>query len=148
MVKLIEEKKTGKDVFKCYELGRGNGVRAQIINYGGRIHRLFISDINGVERDVVIGFNDISEYKGSGGYFNALIGRVGNRIGGAAFELNGKNIVLGQTITAILCTAAKSVSIPFSGIRISTEKNWYCAILRPIWRKAFPENSTWKCAIP
>ena len=95
MVKLIEEKKTGKDVFKCYELGRGNGVRAQIINYGGRIHRLFISDINGVERDVVIGFNNISEYKGSGGYFNALIGRVGNRIGGAAFELNGKKYRLG-----------------------------------------------------
>ena len=94
MVKLIEEKKFGNDIFKCYELSSGNGVRAQIINYGGRIHRLFISDINGVERDVVIGFNDISEYKGSEGYFNALIGRVGNRIGGAEFELNGKKYAL------------------------------------------------------
>ena len=94
MVKLIQEKQSGKDLFKCYELSAGKSVRAQIINYGGRIHRLFISDVNGVERDVVIGFDDICEYKGSEGYFNALIGRVGNRIGGASFELNGNKYSL------------------------------------------------------
>lgn len=94
MIKLIEEKKTENGTFQCFELKNANGIKAEIINYGARIHKLFIPDINGVERDVVIGFNKIEEYENSPGYFNAVIGRFANRIGGAGFDLNGKKYQL------------------------------------------------------
>ncbi|PWM74861.1 MAG: galactose-1-epimerase [Bacillota bacterium] len=94
MVKLIEERDLKEGKLRCFELKNENGMIAEIINYGARIHRLIMSDINGVKRDVVIGFHDIAEYVGSADYFNAIVGRVANRIGGAAFTLNGKNYPL------------------------------------------------------
>lgn len=94
MVKLIEEKNIKGKKLLCFELKNKNGFSAQIINYGGRIHKLIVPDINGVLRDVVIGFNEIETYVGSASYFNAIIGRTANRIGGAAFSLNGKKYQL------------------------------------------------------
>lgn len=90
MIKLIEE----KNGIKCFELKNGNGASAQIINYGARIHKLFMPDVNGNFVDVVIGFDDIEGYKTDNPYFNAVIGRVANRIGGAKFTLGGKEYVL------------------------------------------------------
>lgn len=78
-----------------YELENDNGMRVQFISYGARIHKLFVPDRNGKPIDIVAGFENPDEYKNDRGtYFNAVIGRVGNRIGGASFELEGKTYKL------------------------------------------------------
>ena len=96
MIEQIEKRKINGKNLCCYRLENNNGMKVEIINYGARIHKLIIPDINGVERDVVIGFNDIGEYIGSAVYFNAVIGRTANRIGGAEFVLNEKKYFLYQ----------------------------------------------------
>jgi len=86
MIKLIEE--NGKD--KLYRLSNAKGAYADIMTYGGRLHRLCVLDKNGTLQNVVAGFDDLDGYKGDNPYFNATIGRVSNRIKNARFTLNGK----------------------------------------------------------
>ena len=75
---------------ELYELENDNGVRAQIITYGARIAKLLVPNKNGEMIDVVAGFDTPDGFLGENPYFNAVIGRVGNRIGGATFTLDGK----------------------------------------------------------
>lgn len=75
---------------ELYELENDNGVKAQIITYGARIAKLFVPNKNGEMIDVVAGFDTPDGFLGKNPYFNAVIGRVGNRIGGATFTLCGK----------------------------------------------------------
>lgn len=75
---------------ELYELENDNGVKAQIITYGARIAKLLVPNKNGEMIDVVAGFDTPDGFLGENPYFNAVIGRVGNRIGGATFTLDGK----------------------------------------------------------
>ncbi|MFT3702889.1 MAG: aldose epimerase family protein [Agriterribacter sp.] len=78
-----------------YVLKNSNGVCAAITNYGGRVVGLSVPDKNGKATDVVVGFNNLSQYQGKGdAYFGALIGRVGNRIAKGKFSLDGKEYTL------------------------------------------------------
>lgn len=80
---------------ELYELQNDNGMTMQVITYGARIHKLFVPNRNGEFIDVVAGFEDLEGYRNDHGtYFNATIGRVGNRIANGAFELNGKEYAL------------------------------------------------------
>lgn len=67
-----------------------NGViRAHVLDYGCTIKNLFVKDKNGVERDVVLGYDDITGYQKNGGYLGAFIGRVANRVANGRFCLGG-----------------------------------------------------------
>lgn len=44
-----------------YEIS-AEGIRAQFIPYGASISNLFINDTNGIERDIVLGFDNASYY--------------------------------------------------------------------------------------
>lgn len=68
-----------------YILNNGNGLSAEILNYGGIIRRLTYKGV-----DVVLGRDNISEYFDNNGYYGALVGRNSNRIENSEFELNGK----------------------------------------------------------
>ena len=81
--------KTPKGI-ELYELKNDNGVKAQIITYGARIAKLVVPDKDGEMIDVVAGFETPDGFLQDNPYFNAIIGRVGNRIGGASFLLDGK----------------------------------------------------------
>lgn len=61
-----------------------------ILDYGATIQSILVSGKDGKLVDVVLGHDSIAEYEKNDGYLGACIGRVGNRIGGAAFTLNGK----------------------------------------------------------
>ena len=54
--------------------------------------KLFVPDSEGNVADVVLGFDTPDEYTASGTFFGATVGRNANRIGGAAFPLNGKTV--------------------------------------------------------
>lgn len=84
----------GKKVTE-YTLTNANGMQVGIINYGGTITKLIVPDRNGVMGDVVTGFESLEGFLQKGNpYFGALIGRYGNRIGGAKFSLDGKEYKL------------------------------------------------------
>ena len=61
----------------------------EIMEYGAAIRSLWVHH-DGVWTDAVLGYDTLREYEENDGYLGACIGRVGNRIGGAAFTLNGK----------------------------------------------------------
>lgn len=77
-----------------YVLKNGD-LKAAITNYGGRIVALCAPGHDGVYADVVLGFAGIEDYlKAKEPFHGALIGRVGNRITGGSFELNGETYSL------------------------------------------------------
>ncbi len=72
-----------------YTLSNNNGVQAGIIDYGGIIVSLFVSDRNGKTDDIVLGYDNINGYLDHPSFFfGALVGRYANRIENASFLLN------------------------------------------------------------
>lgn len=78
----------GEGVF-LYTIENKNGMKASLTNYGAILTNLFVSDKNGTVVDVVHGYDNLEGYKENPSYFGATIGRNGNRIGDAQFEVNG-----------------------------------------------------------
>ncbi len=74
----------------AYRLENGRGVWAVVLDYGVTIQSVCVPGRDGTVVDVVLGYETAGEYEKNGGYLGATIGRVGNRIGGARFSLNGK----------------------------------------------------------
>lgn len=84
----------GKKVTE-YTVQNEAGMQLSVINYGGAITHLILPDSAGKPVDVVAGYANLEGYLQRGNpYFGALIGRYGNRIGGASFTLNGKTYQL------------------------------------------------------
>ena len=73
----------------AYELRNGTGARAVILDYGATVQSLTVPNRSGGTTDVVLGYDTAAEYETNDGFFGASIGRVGNRIGGSAFTLDG-----------------------------------------------------------
>ncbi len=90
----------GKPVDR-YTLSNGS-VTAKIITYGGIIQELWAPDRRGRSANITLGYADIGGYTMLRGdpptanpsYFGAIIGRYGNRIGGAKFTLDSQNYTL------------------------------------------------------
>lgn len=72
-----------------YTLTNENGVRASFTNLGGTWVSMLVPDKNGDMGDVILGYDTAEKYLVNGPHFGAVIGRNANRIGGAAFTLNG-----------------------------------------------------------
>jgi aldose 1-epimerase len=84
-----------------YTLTNAKGVEMKVTNYGGTVTSLKIPDKAGQMGDIVLGFSDVSGYVSpaflkANPYFGAIIGRYGNRIGGAKFTLEGKECTLAK----------------------------------------------------
>ena len=77
-----------------YTLRNDKGMEARILTYGGIVQSLKVPDKNGKFDDVVLGYDNLEGYLTNSPYFGALIGRYGNRIGGAKFTLEGKTCTL------------------------------------------------------
>jgi aldose 1-epimerase len=79
-----------------YTLTNQSGMEARITNYGGIVVSLKTPDRSGKMGDVVLGYDNLDGYLKTTPYFGALIGRYGNRIGGARFTLNGHEYKLAK----------------------------------------------------
>lgn len=77
----------------CWTLTNDHGMSAEILTYGGILRALRVPTLHGT-RDLVLGFDTMADYEQQDKYIGALVGRVANRIGGAAFRLNGKDYTL------------------------------------------------------
>ncbi|KAI9006435.1 aldose 1-epimerase [Hyaloraphidium curvatum] len=79
--------------------GKGPVVSVTITDFGATVTNLVVRDRDGVQRDVVLGYDAPEDYvaaKSKPGYpyFGATVGRIANRIVGAEFELDGKTYEL------------------------------------------------------
>jgi len=79
---------------EIYTLRNAKGCEARIMSYGGIVQSLKVPDRKGNLGDVVLGCDKLDGYLTKSPYFGALIGRYGNRIGGARFTLEGKTYTL------------------------------------------------------
>lgn len=89
--------KDGNEIFK-YTLTDENGNSLSVLNYGATIQSLIITDKNGVQKDIVLGFDTLEEYENDKDrtYFGAVCGRVANRIENAEFFIDGEKYILAK----------------------------------------------------
>ena len=74
--------------------GKGN-LELTASDYGCRILHLYAPDRDGKMGDMLLGHNALSGYLGKN-FQGSMIGRVGNRIGGARFTLEGREYALAK----------------------------------------------------
>ena len=109
--------KDGKEAL-LYTLSNKNGMEISVTDYGAHLVSVLVPDKDGKKRDVVLGFDSVTGYETDGSHFGATIGRNGNRIAGAAFELHGKTYQLAKN--------ENNNNLHLSLIHICTEKNAGC----------------------
>lgn len=77
-----------------YTLTNANGMEVCVTNFGGRLVSVMVPDRDGKMTDVILGFDNVVDYMTKPSDFGASIGRYANRIGGAAFVLDGETVNL------------------------------------------------------
>lgn len=85
---------TGGKIVHKYSLTNKNGMSVDVITYGGIIKSLTAPDKNGEYKNIVLGYDSLSQYIKNNPYFGAIIGRYGNRIAKGKFSLDGKEYSL------------------------------------------------------
>ena len=78
-----------KAAMELYTLTNGR-ITAKVTNFGAVLVSLEVPDRAGKTADVVLGFDELSDYEENKPFFGSTVGRFANRIGGAKFTLNGK----------------------------------------------------------
>jgi aldose 1-epimerase len=78
----------GKGEALLFTLENENGIKANITNYGGTILSLEVPDKNGDKADILLGLQTWEDWIENPYYFNCLVGRTCNRIGGAKFSID------------------------------------------------------------
>ncbi len=80
-----------------YTLTNETGAYVSILDLGGIVTNIVVPDRDGNLADVNLSFDDPNTYMNAeGGSMGMLIGRYGNRIADAAFDLDGKHYVLAK----------------------------------------------------
>ena len=77
-----------------YTLKNRNGLSADIMTYGGTVVRLMAPDRHGDLGDILLGFDNVTDYENKSPYFGCLVGRYGNRIADGKFSLDGADYTL------------------------------------------------------
>ena len=73
-----------------YKIKSSGGLKVEISNLGAKITKLLVANRKGEVKDIVLGFKTAEEWRTKETYFNAICGRVANRIKDGVFELNGE----------------------------------------------------------
>ena len=77
-----------------FTLTNARGLVCKVITYGAAITELHVPDRMGTLGDVVLGFDNLTQYIKESPCFGAVCGRVANRIANGRFELDGKTYSL------------------------------------------------------
>ena len=75
---------------RFFTLRNANGMSVELMEFGATVTRVVVPDRDGRPVDVVLGFDTVEEYPEKSQYFGCTVGRVGNRIAGGSFELDGR----------------------------------------------------------
>ena len=117
-----------------------NGMTMAVSDFGATLQALCVPDKKGALLDVVLGYDDPSEYEGSSlPFFGATIGRNANRIGGGAFVLNGKRYELTKNDGAnCLHSGTDFYSFRLWNVAETTENSITFALHSPDGDQGFP----------
>ena len=77
-----------------YTIKSSGGLKVEISNLGAKITKLLVANRKGEVKDIVLGFKTAEEWRTQETYFNAICGRVANRIKEGKFTLDGKSYQL------------------------------------------------------
>ena len=72
-----------------FTLTNKNGMKVVLTDIGADIVKIIVPDKNGNPVDVALGYDNPENYENNATTFGAVVGRYANRVGGAAFTLNG-----------------------------------------------------------
>lgn len=84
---------SGKTV-RSFTVSNGRGMAMTVSDLGAVLISVLVPDKNGDVCDVVLGYDQPAGYEKADPFFGAIVGRNANRIGNAAFTLNGKTYEL------------------------------------------------------
>lgn len=73
---------------------KNEALEVVVSNYGCTIVKVWMPDRKGQFEDVVLGYDDFSDYQTKDAYLGALVGRTANRTRNGRFTLNGKTYAL------------------------------------------------------
>ena len=79
----------GNKAVKLYTLKNAAGMEVCITNFGGRLVSIMVPDKDGKMTDVILGFDNVSDYQNSSNDFGASIGRYANRINQGKITIDG-----------------------------------------------------------
>lgn len=80
--------------YTAITIRHSSGLRAKVLTYGATLAELWTKDANGNLGDILLGHDDIKDWKASDFYAGATCGRYANRIRGAQFMLDGDLVQL------------------------------------------------------
>jgi aldose 1-epimerase len=83
--------KAGEPV-KLYTLKNSNGLTAKVMTYGAILYSMEIPDGRGQFVNVTLNRQTLADYEAKSACFGALLGRYANRIAGAQFPLEGREV--------------------------------------------------------
>jgi aldose 1-epimerase len=84
----LGKSKEGKTI-SCFTLRNGNGLEIRVTDYGAILLGVIAPDAAGNFKEITLNFDSIEGYFQRHPYFGATVGRFCNRIGKAAFTLDG-----------------------------------------------------------
>ena len=117
----------------------GGGLEAAITDFGATLVSLMVPDKAGNMADVVLGFEEAAAYIENGAYLGATVGRNANRIGGAAFTLNGKTYNLNKNDYGNNChSGPDSYSFRLWTVAEHTESSLSMTLESPNGDQGFP----------
>ena len=77
-----------------FTLSNSNGITVKITDYGATAVSMLVPDKEGLLRDIILGFDDVSGYEKTKLYLGATIGRYAGQINDGHFSLGGKTYKL------------------------------------------------------
>ncbi len=86
--KFFGKTKEGKEAF-LYTISNSQGMEVCATDFGATVVSIFVKDKDGNRRDVVLGYDDVSDYQKGTSYFGATVGRNCNRISNAKVTIDG-----------------------------------------------------------
>lgn len=86
----------GNKAVKLYTLKNAAGMEVCITNFGGRLVSIMVPDKDGKMTDVLLGFDNVSDYQNISNDFGASIGRYANRINQGKIIVDGVEYQLPQ----------------------------------------------------
>ena len=131
----------GREVYVYTLQHHVGGIRAKVCEFGGTLMSIEAPDKNGCFTNVLCGYDSLKDLMESDGYVGALIGRFGNRIGGARFTLEGKEYTLYPNNNGNTLHGGKvgfSHKLWASSYSDTTQPSVYFSLISPDMDEGFP----------
>ncbi len=87
--------KDNQEIFK-FIFTSTSGIEVHVLNYGATIQKILVPQKNGKPIDIVLGFDNLTDYENPHPYFGSIIGRNANRLKGGKIRLGDKKIQISQ----------------------------------------------------